>query len=112
MRKFDGLNIELTKGDSLHFKVTIYGRVLPEGAIALFTVKKSPRATEAVIEKRNPIASDGVLQIGLSSKDSNIPPRSYFWDLRVLIPLGDGTYEVKTPMDYASFTISEVIGDV
>lgn len=112
MIKFDGLNIELTKGDSANFKVTIRGRALPEGTVALFTVKKSPRATEAVIEKHNPIAADGVVQIGLSSEESNIPPRSYFWDLRVLIPLGDGTFEVKTPMEYAVFTISEVIGDV
>ena len=38
--------------------------------------------------------------------------RTYYWDLRVLLPLGDGTYEVRTPMEYAALTILGVIGDV
>lgn len=111
MRKFNGLDIELTKGDSLQFKVTFYGRTLPEGSIALFTIKKSPRAEDAEVEKRILIGADGTVQVGLSSSETNLKPRTYFWDMRVLIPLGDGTYEVKTPMEYAAFTISEVIGD-
>ena len=111
MRKFNGLDIELTKGDSLQFKVTFYGRTLPEGSIALFTIKKSPRAEDAEVEQRILIGADGTVQVGLSSSETNLKPRTYFWDMRVLIPLGDGTYEVKTPMEYAAFTISEVIGD-
>jgi hypothetical protein len=111
MRKFNGLEIELTRGDSVRFKVTFAGRTLPEGSIALFTVKKSPRAEETAIEKRMAINSDGSVQIGLSSSDTDLKPRTYFWDIRVLIPLGDGTFEVKTPMEYAAFTITEVIGD-
>lgn len=111
MRKFNGLDIELTKGDSLQFKVTFYGRTLPEGSIALFTIKKSPRAEDAEIEKRILVDADGTVQVGLSSSETNLKPRTYFWDMRVLIPLGDGTYEVKTPMEYAAFTIAEVIGD-
>lgn len=112
MRKFNGLDIELTKGDSLQFKVTFYGRTLPEGSIALFTIKKSPRAEDAEVEKHILINADGTVQVGLSSSETNLKPRTYFWDMRVLIPLGDGTYEVKTPMEYAAFTIAEVIGDV
>lgn len=111
MRKFDGLNIELTRGDSTQFKVNFAGRTLPEGTIALFTVKKSPRSEEAVIEKRLGI-EDSSVSVGLSSKDTDITPRTYYWDIRVLIPLGDGTYDVRTPMEYAAFTILEVIGDV
>lgn len=111
MRKFSGLDIELTKGDSTQFKVTFEERTLPEGSIALFTVKKSPRAEEAEIEKRLPINEEGSVQVGLSSSETDLKPRTYFWDIRVLIPLGDGTFEVTTPMDYAAFTITEVIGD-
>mgnify|MGYP003289690068 CR=1 FL=1 len=111
MRKFNGLEIELTRGDSTRFTVMFAGRTLPEGSIALFTAKKSPRAEEAAIEKRMAINSDGSVQIGLSSSDTDLKPRTYFWDIRVLIPLGDGTFEVKTPMEYAAFTITEVIGD-
>lgn len=111
MRKFNGLDIELTKGDSLQFKVTFYGRTLPEGSVALFTIKKTPRAEDAEVEKRLYISSEGTVYVGLSGSETNLKPRTYFWDMRVLIPLGDGTYEVKTPMEYAAFTIAEVIGD-
>jgi len=53
-----------------------------------------------------------VVLIGLSSEDTNVPPRPYCWDLRVMLPLGDGTFEVLTPMEYATFQILEVIGNV
>ena len=112
MHQFNGLDIELTKGDSLQFRVTVKGRELPEGTAALFTVKKKPRDEEAVIEKRLPVDADGVVLVGLSSADTDISPKTYYWDLRVLMPLGDGTYEVRTPMEYAAFTILEVIGNV
>jgi hypothetical protein len=112
MHRFDGYDIELTKGDSLQFKVTITGRELPEGTAALFTVKKRPRDEDTVIEKRMEIGSDGVVLVGLSSADTDITPRTYYWDLRVLMPLGDGPYEVRTPMEYVAFTILEVIGNV
>lgn len=111
MRRFDGLNIELTRGDSTQFKVNFAGQKLPDGAMALFTVKKSPRSTEPVIEKRMGI-EDGSTYVLLSNEDTDIQPRTYYWDIRVLAPLGDGTYDVKTPMEYASFTILEVIGNV
>ena len=58
------------------------------------------------------VDADGTVLMGISSEESDIPARTYFWDLRVLIPLGDGTYEVRTPMEYAAFTILGVIGDV
>ena len=112
MHRFDGFDIELTRGDSLQFRVTISGRELPEGTEALFTVKKSPRADDAMIEKRLAVDADGVVLVGLSSSDTDIQPRTYYWDLRVLIPNGDGTFEVRTPMEYAAFTILEAIGDV
>lgn len=112
MYRFDGLDIELTRGDSLQFKVTISGRELPEGTIALFTVKRNANAEEAVIEKRLAVDADGVVLVGISSDESDLPPRTYYWDLRVLLPLGDGTYEVRTPMEYAALTILGVIGDV
>jgi len=111
MHAFKGLDIELTRGDSLQFKVTITGRELPTGTEALFTVKRRPRDEEAVIEKILPVGADGVVNVGISSADSDVEPRTYFWDLRVRIPLGDGTCEVRTPMEYAAFTILEVIGN-
>lgn len=112
MHKFSGLDIELTRGDSLQFKVTIKGRELPAETEARFTVKRRTRDEEPVIEKRLAVQADGTVNVGLSSADTDIDPRTYFWDLRVLIPLGDGTYEVRTPMEYAAFTILEVVGNV
>ena len=111
MRRFDGLDIELTRGDTLRFKTTFAGRTLPAGTIALFTVKKRTRDEEAVIEKRIDVL-DNMIYVNLSSADTDVQPRTYYWDIRVLIPYGDGTFEVKTPMDYAAFTILEVVGDV
>ena len=112
MHRFDGFDIELTRGDSLQFRITITGRRLPAGTAALFSVKERPRDRKAVIEKRLEVDTDGLTLVGLSSEDTDITPRTYYWDLRVLIPLGDGTFEVRTPMEYAAFTILEVIGNV
>lgn len=112
MHRFDGLDIELTRGDSLQLKVFIRGRTFPDGTLALFTVKRRTKDETPAIEKKIPIEPDGSVQIGLSHADSDITPATYFWDLRVLIPLGDGTYEVRTPMEYAAFSILEVVGDV
>lgn len=111
MYRFDGLDIELSRGDSIQFKVTIKGRELPEGTTALFTVKRSANAEEALIEKRLAVDEDGAVLVGLSSKDTDLSPRTYFWDMRVLLPLGDGSFEVRTPMEYAAFTILGVIGN-
>ena len=110
MVSFNGLDIELTRGDTLQFKVTFSGRELPSGSIALFTIKKRTRDEETIVEKRLPIEGS-VVNVGISSEESNITPRTYYWDMRVLIPLGDGTYDVKTPMEYAAFTILEVVGN-
>lgn len=111
MYRFDGLDIELSRGDSIQFKVTIKGRELSEGTTALFTVKRSANAEEALIEKRLAVDEDGVVLVGLSSEDTDLSPRTYFWDMRVLLPLGDGSFEVRTPMEYAAFTILGVIGN-
>ena len=112
MYRFSGLDIELTRGDSVQFKVTVMGRELPEGSSAVFSVKKNPKDAACVLEKKLALAQDGVVLVGLSHEDTDIPAAMYWWDLRVLLPLGDGSFEVRTPMEYASFTIMEVIGNV
>lgn len=109
MHLFNGYDIELTKGDSLFFKINLDGRKLPEGSVGYFTVKSNTRASEAVIRKKLD-ASDGVLDIRLTSEDTDIPVRTYVWDARVLIPREEGGYEVETPMEYATLTILDAIG--
>ena len=111
MRRFDGLNIEVTRGDTLSFRVNITGRELPEGTIGLFTIKQRPKDEVVVVEKRIPIV-DGAISIILTSEDTDITAKTYYWDLRVLMPNGDGSFNVQTPMEYAAFTTLEAIGNV
>ena len=106
---FEGYDITLTSGDTLFFKVDLKGRVLPEGTVAYFTVKASPKAEEVVIRKKIDVV-DGVVDIRLSSEDTYLPARAYYWDVRLLIPIESGGYEVETPMEYAAFTIIDAIG--
>lgn len=109
MHRFDGYDIEVTQGDTLFFKINLSGRDLPEGSVAYFTVKTGPRSDEVLIEKKID-ATDELLDIRLTSADTNLPPKTYYWDVRVLIPLESGGYEVETPMEYASFTVLSAIG--
>ena len=109
MHRFNGYDIELTRGDSLFFKIDLTGRDLPEGSVAYFSVKTSPKATDYVIRKKLN-ASDELLDVRLMPEDTDISARTYFWDVRVLIPLETGGYEVETPMEYASLTILDAIG--
>lgn len=111
MRRFDGLDIEVTRGDTLSFRVNLTGRELPADTIGLFTIKKRPKDETAMVEKRIPV-ENGAINIYLSSEDTDIAARTYYWDLRVLTPIGDGTYNVQTPMEYAAFTTLEAIGNV
>ena len=109
MHKFNGYDIEITRGDSLQFRVSLIGRDLPEGSVGLFTVKASPRDEQALIEKRVD-ASGELLTITLNPRDTDLPPRTYFWDVRVLIPRSEGGFELETPMEYASFIVLDAVG--
>ena len=113
MKKIDGLDIELTRGDTLKFRVTFSGRQLPAGTIAVFTVKTKAADDEpALIEKRGEVTDNWYI-VHLESEDTErAKPRLYYWDIRLLIPEGDGTCEVITPMNFATFMLTEVVGDV
>ena len=111
MRKVNGLNIQLTQGDTLVLRANLAEADLPEGSEALFTVKRRPNDETPLIEKRIGIQENAAL-IQLASADTALPPRTYCWDLRVLIPQADGACYVHTPMTYAKFEILEVIGHV
>ena len=66
---------------------------------------------EVVVEKRVPV-ENGAVNIHLSSTDTDIQAKTYYWDLRIMMPIGDGSYTVVTPMEYAAFTTLEAIGNV
>lgn len=110
MHTIDGYDIAITRGDSLVFRVALDGRELLPGAESLFTVKRSPRDPEALIEKRAD-ASQGTVAVFLTPEDTDLEPRTYYWDLRVRVPSSDGaSFEVETPMEYAALTILPAIG--
>ena len=110
MHRFNGYDIELTGGDSLFFSVFLEGRELPDGAKALFTVKRNPKDEEPLITKEITIENNTV-KINLSPNDTDLPARTYFWDLRTVFASEVGK-EVETPMEYAAFTILQPVGDV
>lgn len=111
MHRFDGYDIELTAGDSLLFFVSLEGRELPFGAVAIFTLKRNPKDEAALIEKEIPI-EDGRVEIKLSSEETDLPARTYYWDLRTKFTSEEYGEEVETPMEYAAFTILQPVGDV
>lgn len=110
MVEINGYDIQLTRGDTLFLRVDLTGRDLPEGTDAVFTVKKNIRSDEVLLRKRFD-ASDEVVGIRLSSRETRLDPGVYVWDVRLQIPAEDGTYEVYTPMEYAAFVVLESVGE-
>lgn len=102
-------DIEVTRGDTVALRIDLSGRDLPEGTDAVMTVKKRVKDAEPIIQKVFN-ASDEVLTVVLTADETNVTPGTYFWDLRLMIPLEEGGYEVYTPMEYAAFTVLEVVG--
>lgn len=102
-------DIEVSRGDTAVLRIDLSGRDLPEGTDAVFTVKQNISDEEPVLQKRFN-ASDEVLSIVLTSQETNLEPGVYYWDVRLLIPLESGGYEVYTPMEYAAFVVLDVVG--
>lgn len=111
MYAIDGKNIELTRGDSFSFTMKFTGRTLPAGCTALFTVKKKVKDETPVIEKTVTV-EENKASVFLNPEDTaELSAGTYFWDMRVMIPGAGDSKEVRTPMEYASFQLLEVIGD-
>lgn len=109
MVEINGYDISLTRGDSLYLRVDLGGRDLPEGAAAVFTIKKTVRSRSCLVQKTFD-ASEETLGIQLAPSETDLPPGVYVWDVRLLIPLDDGSFEVYTPMKYAAFAVLEAVG--
>ena len=107
--RFDGYDIELTRGDSLTLRIDLKGRDLPDGTEAVLTVKKRVRDEEIVLRKRCDASSE-LLTIALETEETNLTPGTYVWDVRLRIPQENGSFEIYTPMEYAALTILPVVG--
>jgi len=109
MVNINGLDITLTRGDSLNLRVDLEGRDLPEGSIAEMTVKRSVRSRSVLLRKTFD-ASGETIGIQLAPQETSLLPGAYVWDVRLLIPLAGGGCEVYTPMEYAAFVIVPAVG--
>ena len=109
MVRFDGHDIEITRGDTLLLRIDLDGRDLPEGTQAVFTVKQSVSSQEALITQWCD-ASAETLTVYLLPQQTDLAPGVYVWDVRLRIPLETGGYEVHTPMEYAAFAVLPAVG--
>ena len=109
MFEIKGMDIEITRGDTAGIRYIFKDKEIPYGTDAIFTVKKKVRDKDIVFQKRVD-ASGGSASIFFTSDDTNIDPRTYYWDIRLQVPREEGGYDVQTPMEYASFTILDVVG--
>ena len=106
MMTLDGLNIEITRGDTGSLTITFTGEDIPEdGTIALVTVKKA--AGGKMIWSKSLTVEGGACQIPLTTETTLLDYGQYKWDLRLIYE--DGA--VYTPMRPARYTISSAIGD-
>lgn len=110
MLRVEGTSIQLTRGDTTRLKARLEGRELPEGSVALFTVKRGPwRHEEATIQKEIPVV-DNTVNVMLTAEETEIEPGHYAWDIRVKEPYGEGENRF-TPMIYGGLDVLEAIGD-
>ena len=111
MIHIDGYDIAVTRGDSMPLRIDLSGRDLPDGSRAVFTVKKSLRDEQPLVEKLCD-ASGEVVSLLLTPQDTDLPPGHYVWDVRLVMPMEDGTTEVFTPMDHAMHIVLQAVGSV
>lgn len=110
MVKFDGNDITVTQGDTLVFTLVIDGA--EEGNTVLFTVKARTKDTAALFRQEVSADANGKATFCMESSDTRLPAKTYVWDARLIIPHEGEENEVRTPMEYASFTVLEAVGDV
>ncbi len=109
MVEINGHDIIITRGDSLFLRVDFGGRDLPAGSKAVFTLKKTIRSRSALVQKIFD-ASEEMLAVFLTHEETDLPAGMYVWDVRLQIPLEDGSFEVYTPMTYAAFAVLDAVG--
>jgi len=109
MVEINGYDIAITRGDSLFLRVELGGRDLPAGSQAVFTIKKTVRSRSCLVQKVFD-ASEEMVGIKLTPRETDMLPGVYVWDVRLQIPLKEGGCEVYTPMTYAAFVVLDAVG--
>lgn len=106
MLAIDGLDIQITRGDTAQLIYTFETDIPDNGTIAVFTIKRGAVGSDELLRKESEI-SDGVVTFVLGHEDTNLPFGSYKYDIRCIYDNGD----VYTPMSPCALDIVEVIGN-
>lgn len=111
MINIEGTHITISRGDCEPFTITFTGEDVPEdGALVLFTVKKSASSDNPVLEKEL-VMQDSQIAVSIMNADTKkLPFGEYEWDVRLKDFYGEN--EPHTPMEPARFTIAKVVGNV
>lgn len=100
------LDLLIPRGDTASIDVELSGDIPEDGTIALVSMKHHLSDKNPLWSKEYPVV-DGKFTIELSTDDTDYPPNTYKWDIRLLYSNG----EVHTPMAPANFEIGDVVGD-
>lgn len=96
MLDITGTDIEINKGNSAIFTITLTGDDVPEdGTQVQFVVKKSPHHVASVLTKTlSPNA--GVLTVQLEPEDTKeLPVNTYFWNLVIQYDAGEAPWTIS-----------------
>ena len=94
--------IYIPKGEPDSFDIQYTEEPPEDGTKVLFSVKKSTKDENALIEKTM-VVYDGKITIELDSADTDLDPGDYVWDL-----VEESGYR---PIKKALFSIGEVVGN-
>lgn len=91
----------IVQGDTAIFTVNVDNYVFNKHDVAYFTIKKSIKDNEVVIQKRITEFKDNSFKVFLDSKDTNVPVDVYLYDIQ--LSLSDG--RVDTIILPTKFTV-------
>ena len=110
MVRVEGTSVQITRGDTARFMVTLLDREIPDDTEVIFTVKKKPWRHDEVVLQKNIPAFLNKVNVLLDTGETMLEPGEYVWDIRIKESYEDG-YNVITPMSYGGFRVLEAIGD-
>lgn len=96
MLDINGTDIEINKGNSAVFTITMTGDDVPaDGTDILFVVRKSPHYETDLICKHL-TAESGVLTVRIDPEDMDlIPANTYYWNLIIQYDAGESPWTIS-----------------
>lgn len=96
MLDITGTDIEINKGNSAVFTITMTGDDVPaDGTEILFVVRKSPHHVNDLICKHL-TADGGVITVQIEPDDfKNVPANTYYWNLIIQFDAGEAPWTIS-----------------